>query len=67
MDRDSHETSKTLPPSTPNTRRTVRRKKNDRRVEVRFEPEKENRRQNKGRRSSDIDHWGPERTTLSAD
>jgi hypothetical protein len=36
----------------------VRRKNSDRRNEVRFEPEKENRRKNKGRRSSDIDIWG---------
>jgi hypothetical protein len=43
--------------STLNTRKTVRRKNADRRSEVRFEPEKENRRKNKGRRSSDKDIW----------
>ncbi len=41
-----------------------KRKKNrrvlvDRREEVRFEPLKENRRQNLGRRSSDRDIWKP--------
>ena len=46
------------PGSTLDTRKTVRRKNSDRRTEVRFEPDKENRRHNKGRRSSDIDHWG---------
>jgi hypothetical protein len=43
---------------TMDTRKTVRRKNTDRRTEVRFEPDKENRRQNKGRRSSDEDIWG---------
>lgn len=46
------------PRVTMDTRKTVRRKSSDRRAEVRFEPDKENRRQNKGRRSSDIDIWG---------
>lgn len=41
------------------SRKTVRRKNRDRRNEVRFEPDKENRRKNKGRRSSDEDIWGP--------
>jgi hypothetical protein len=59
MDLDTQKTAETKTTSTPNTRRTVRRKNTDRRVEVRFEPEKQNRRQNKGRRSTDIDHWGP--------
>jgi len=45
---------------TMDTRKTVRRKSADRRTEVRFEPDKENRRQNKGRRSSDVDIWGSE-------
>jgi hypothetical protein len=40
-------------------RKTVRRRTSDRRNEVRYEPDKENRRQNKGRRSSDKDIWGP--------
>ena len=48
------------PGSTLDTRKTVRRKNSDRRTEVRFEPDKENRRQNKGRRSSDMDIWGSE-------
>jgi len=43
---------------TMDTRKIVRRKNTDRRTEVRFEPDKENRRQNKGRRSSDKDIWG---------
>jgi hypothetical protein len=47
------------PGSTLDTRKAVRRKNADRRDEVRFEPDKENRRQNKGRRSSDTDIWGP--------
>jgi hypothetical protein len=52
---------KTTPekPSLPiDTRRTVRRKNTDRRTETRFEPDKENRRQHKGRRSTDEDIWG---------
>ncbi len=48
------------PESTLDTRKTVRRKNSDRRTEVRFEPDKENRRHNKGRRSSDMDIWGSE-------
>jgi hypothetical protein len=56
---DAKKTTAKDPGSTLNTRKTVRRKNSDRRSEVRFEPEKENRRKNKGRRSSDIDIWGP--------
>ena len=40
-------------------RRKARRFKVDRREEVRFEPNKENRRRNPGRRSSDGDVWKP--------
>jgi hypothetical protein len=43
---------------TPREKRTKnRRLKADRREEIRFEPSKENRRKNHGRRSSDIDIW----------
>ena len=49
-----------IPPLITDSRRTVRRKNSDRRTEVRFEPDKENRRHNKGRRSSDMDIWGSE-------
>jgi hypothetical protein len=41
------------------TRQRIRRQSRDRRGEVRFEPDKQNRRQNKGRRSADADVWGP--------
>ena len=59
MAMDSKENNRENTPHQPsNTRKTVRRKKADRRSEVRFEPDKENRRQNKGRRSSDIDYLG---------
>lgn len=57
MDRDIEKTTPTPTKSSPQTRTTVRRKNQDRRTQVRFEPKKENRRQNKGRRFSDIDHW----------
>jgi hypothetical protein len=40
-------------------RRKARRIEVDRRVEVRFEPNKENRRKSPGRRSSDGDVWKP--------
>ena len=40
------------------TRKTVRREKADRRIVIRFEPTKKNRRADKGRRSSDSDCWG---------
>ena len=40
-------------------RRKARRIKVDRREEVRFETNKENRRRNPGRRSSDGDVWKP--------
>ena len=40
-------------------RRKARRIKVDRREEVRFEPNKDNRRRNPGRRSSDGDVWKP--------
>ncbi len=40
------------------TRKTVRREKADRRIDIRFEPTKKNRRAGKGRRSSDSDCWG---------
>jgi hypothetical protein len=55
---DVKKTTAKDPGSTLNTRKTVRRKNGDRRNEVRFEPEKEPRRKNKGRRSSDVDIWG---------
>ena len=54
---DAKKTTSKDPGSTLNTRKTVRRKNADRRNEVRFEPDKENRRKNKGRRSSDTDIW----------
>lgn len=57
MDKDIDQTPQKPPVSGPQTRTTVRRKNQERRTEIRFEPEKENRRQNKGRRSSDVDHW----------
>jgi hypothetical protein len=40
-------------------RRKARRIIVDRREEIRFEPNKENRRKNLGRRSSDGDAWTP--------
>ena len=40
-------------------RRKARRIKVDRREEVRFEPNKDNRRGNPGRRSRDSDVWKP--------
>lgn len=41
----------------PEQRREQRRKNSDRRVEIRFELDNENRRKNKGRRSADGDIW----------
>lgn len=56
---DVKKTDSDKPSSKLDTRKNVRRKNSDRRTETRFEPDKENRRQNKGRRSTDIDLWGP--------
>lgn len=50
-------TTQQIPASGGEKRIRVRRVTKDRRAEVRFEPDKENRRQKSGRRSSDIDHW----------
>ena len=57
MDRNAE--GKIHPSPTPavEKRSRIRRLIKDRRAEVRFEPKKENRRQNKGRRSSDIELW----------
>jgi len=41
----------------PERRREQRRKNPDRREEIRFEPGKEDRRKNKGRRKTDGDIW----------
>lgn len=41
----------------PEQRRNQRRKKPDRREEIRFEPDKEDRRQSTGRREEDYDPW----------
>lgn len=41
----------------PERRQEQRRKTTDRRVEIRFEPGKEDRRQSKGRRKTDGDIW----------
>lgn len=57
MARDEKTSTKQIPASGGEKRIRIRRTTKDRRTEVRFEPDKENRRQNKGRRSSDIDHW----------
>ena len=57
MNRDGKTTGQQKPASGSEKRIRVRRTLKDRREEVRFEPEKQNRRQNKGRRSSDIDLW----------
>jgi hypothetical protein len=48
-------------------RKTVRRRISDRRSEIRYEPDKENRRQNTGRRSSDVDIWGLDKNTEHPD
>ena len=48
-------TDKETPYSGPEQRRDHRRKKQDRRNEIRFEPDKEDRRKNPGRRKSDRD------------
>lgn len=41
----------------PERRRGSRRKKPDRREEIRFEPDKEDRRNSTGRRDEDYDPW----------
>lgn len=41
----------------PERRRDQRRKAQDRRVEIRFEPGKDDRRQGRGRRKTDGDIW----------
>ncbi len=41
----------------PERREDHRRKKRDRRVDIRFEPDKEDRRKNPGRRKGDGDLW----------
>lgn len=41
----------------PDQRKEPRRKKNDRREEIRFEPDKDDRRQDPGRRKTDGDIW----------
>lgn len=41
----------------PERRRDQRRKTQDRRVEIRFEPGKDDRRQGRGRRNTDGDIW----------
>ena len=41
----------------PDQRREHRRKKTDRREDIRFEPEKDDRRKSPGRRSTDGDIW----------
>lgn len=49
-------TEKDLPYKGPEQRAEVRRTKGERRQEIRFEPEKKDRRQNPGRRKSDKDN-----------
>lgn len=56
MDSAKHSAKK--PIASIETRTTVRRETADRRIDVRFEPTKKNRRADKGRRSSDSDCWG---------
>lgn len=41
----------------PERRREPRRKSRDRRIDIRFEPDKEDRRQKPGRRKDDHDPW----------
>lgn len=45
-----------LPYKGPERRKEIRRTKADRRQEIRFEPEKDDRRQNPGRRQGDRDN-----------
>lgn len=55
---DERKRAQKIHSSITDSRKAVRRNSSDRRTEVRFEPDKENRRLNKGRRSSDKDIWG---------